>query len=193
VVIRLEPVIMELERSENVFIVTHQAVLRCIYAYYMDVPQERSPWLEVPLHTLIKLTPRAYKTHEERFAADIPAVSTFREKGSKARHQRGASLSTSNTPNMLPSPRLVPPQGIRDGGAPPTTGGDSSAGHSLPSLPELGPPAMGLGASGGIDASFAPHGRHLSVPGASELNLTLNTDGSPAPWKEQTRQRSDSA
>ncbi|KAK7544090.1 fructose-2,6-bisphosphatase-like protein [Phyllosticta citribraziliensis] len=85
VVIRLEPIIMELERSENILIVTHQAILRCIYAYFMNVPQERSPWMEVPLHTLIKLTPKAYSTHEERLSADIPAVSTFREKGTSAR------------------------------------------------------------------------------------------------------------
>ncbi|KAL8686768.1 MAG: hypothetical protein Q9218_006879 [Villophora microphyllina] len=87
VVIRLEPIIMELERSENIMIVTHQAVLRCIYAYYMNVPQEKSPWMEVPLHTVIKLTPRAYGTEEERFKGNIPAVSTFREKGSVAKHQ----------------------------------------------------------------------------------------------------------
>ncbi len=86
VVIRLEPIIMELERSENIIIVTHQAVLRCIYAYYMNVPQEQSPWMEVPLHTLIKLTPRAYCTDEQRFKANIPAVSTFRSKGSTAKH-----------------------------------------------------------------------------------------------------------
>ena len=83
---------MELERVEDILIVTHQAVLRCIYAYYMNVPQEKSPWMEVPLHTLIKLTPRAYATHEERFKADIPAVSTFREKGSLAKHQEGDSV-----------------------------------------------------------------------------------------------------
>lgn len=86
VVIRLEPIIMELERSENILIVTHQAVLRCIYAYFMGLGSEKSPWMEVPLHCLIKLTPRAYKTEEERFYANIPAVSTWREKGSKAIH-----------------------------------------------------------------------------------------------------------
>ncbi|KAI9791831.1 MAG: Fructose-2,6-bisphosphatase [Peltula sp. TS41687] len=87
VVIRLEPIIMELERGEDILIVTHQAVLRCIYAYFMNVPQERSPWMEVPLHTLIRLTPKAYHTEEQRFRADIPAVSTFRPKGSSAKHQ----------------------------------------------------------------------------------------------------------
>ena len=91
VVIRLEPIIMELERSEDIIIVTHQAVLRCIYAYYMNVPQEQSPWMEVPLHTLIQLTPRAYGTEEVRFRANIPAVSTFRMKGSTAKHDKAVS------------------------------------------------------------------------------------------------------
>ncbi|KIN02657.1 hypothetical protein OIDMADRAFT_120329 [Oidiodendron maius Zn] len=87
VVIRLEPIIMELERSENILIVTHQAVLRCIYAYFMKKSQADSPWMAVPLHTLIKLTPRAYGTQEERYDAKIPAVSTWRGKGSVAKHE----------------------------------------------------------------------------------------------------------
>lgn len=78
---------MELERSENILIVTHQAVLRCIYAYFMKKSQEESPWMAVPLHTLIKLTPRAYGTQEERYDANIPAVSTWRGKGSVAKHE----------------------------------------------------------------------------------------------------------
>jgi 6-phosphofructo-2-kinase/fructose-2,6-biphosphatase 2 len=93
VVIRLEPIIMELERSENVIIVTHQAVLRCIYAYFHNMSQEQSPWMEVPLHTLIKLTPRAYGTEEQRFKANIPAVSTWRSKGSSARHQESPAAT----------------------------------------------------------------------------------------------------
>lgn len=52
----------------------------------MNIPQEKSPWMAVPLHTLIKLTPKAYGTQEERFRADIPAVSTWRGKGSSAKH-----------------------------------------------------------------------------------------------------------
>lgn len=96
VVIRLEPIIMELERSENILIVTHQAVLRCVYAYFMGTEQERSPWMEVPLHTLIRLTPRAYGTEEQRWKADVPAVSTWREKGSKAVH----SATPAGTPDL---------------------------------------------------------------------------------------------
>ncbi|OAA57956.1 fructose-bisphosphatase [Niveomyces insectorum RCEF 264] len=88
VVIRLEPIIMELERSEDILIVTHQAVLRCIYAYFMKKDQARSPWMNVPLHTLIKLTPRAYGTEEVRYPAGIDAVSTWRGKGSTAKHEQ---------------------------------------------------------------------------------------------------------
>ena len=36
--VRLESVIMELERQENVLVVGHQAVLRCVLAYFLDKP-----------------------------------------------------------------------------------------------------------------------------------------------------------
>ncbi len=35
-VARLEPVIMELERQENVMVICHQAVARCLLAYFVD-------------------------------------------------------------------------------------------------------------------------------------------------------------
>ncbi|KAK3950177.1 6-phosphofructo-2-kinase-domain-containing protein [Pseudoneurospora amorphoporcata] len=87
VVIRLEPIMMELERSEDILIISHQAVIRCIYAYFMQKTQEESPWVPVPLHTLIKLTPRAYGTEVQTYKANIQAVSTWRGKGSTAKHE----------------------------------------------------------------------------------------------------------
>jgi broad specificity phosphatase PhoE len=33
---RLEPVIMELERQENILVVCHQAIMRCLLAYFLD-------------------------------------------------------------------------------------------------------------------------------------------------------------
>ncbi|CCK69225.1 bifunctional nucleoside/nucleotide kinase/histidine phosphatase family protein KNAG_0C01120 [Huiozyma naganishii CBS 8797] len=82
VVNRIEPVIMELERQDNILIITHQAVLRCIYAYFMNVPQDESPWMTIPLHTLIKLTPSVRGVKVTRLTTDVPAVSTYKEKGS---------------------------------------------------------------------------------------------------------------
>ncbi|XP_043406450.1 6-phosphofructo-2-kinase/fructose-2,6-bisphosphatase 4 isoform X10 [Chelonia mydas] len=58
---RLEPVIMELERQENVLVICHQAVMRCLLAYFLDKTAEQLPYLKCPLHSVLKLTPVAYE------------------------------------------------------------------------------------------------------------------------------------
>ncbi|KAF8957154.1 Fructose-2,6-bisphosphatase, partial [Entomortierella lignicola] len=80
VVARLEPVIMDLERQDDILIIGHQAILRCLYAYFMNYPTERLPYLKIPLHTLIQITPGAYSCEEKRFKVDIEAVDTHRPK-----------------------------------------------------------------------------------------------------------------
>jgi len=50
-VARLEPVIMELERQGNVLVVSHQAVLRCLLAYFLDKDSDELAYLQV--NTLI--------------------------------------------------------------------------------------------------------------------------------------------
>lgn len=35
-VVRLEPVIMELERQQNILVIAHQAVARCLLAYFLN-------------------------------------------------------------------------------------------------------------------------------------------------------------
>ncbi|KIK10385.1 hypothetical protein K443DRAFT_621839 [Laccaria amethystina LaAM-08-1] len=82
VVVRLEPVIMELERQQNVLVIGHQAILRCLYAYFHHLPQEDLPYIKIPLHTVVKLTPKAYGCDEERYALPIAAVDTHRPKPS---------------------------------------------------------------------------------------------------------------
>ena len=47
VVVRLEPVIMELERQNNILIIAHQAILRCLYAYFQARPQQELPYINV--------------------------------------------------------------------------------------------------------------------------------------------------
>ncbi|KAF9782104.1 bifunctional 6-phosphofructo-2-kinase fructose-2,6-bisphosphate 2-phosphatase [Thelephora terrestris] len=80
VVVRLEPVIMELERQDNILIFGHQAILRCLYAYFHNLSQADLPYIKIPLHTVIKLTPKAYGCDEERYALPIGAVDTHRPK-----------------------------------------------------------------------------------------------------------------
>ncbi|XP_075705682.1 6-phosphofructo-2-kinase/fructose-2,6-bisphosphatase 1 isoform X2 [Rhinoderma darwinii] len=76
---RLEPVIMELERQENVLVICHQAVMRCLLAYFLDKSAEL-PYLKCPLHTVLKLTPVAYGCKVESIYLNIEAVNTHREK-----------------------------------------------------------------------------------------------------------------
>ena len=68
VIQRLEPVIVELEGLRfPVLIVGHQAVLRALYGYLVGKPQEECPYLQIPLHTVIQLTPTESGYDEERF------------------------------------------------------------------------------------------------------------------------------
>eukprot|EP00599_Poterioochromonas_sp_BG-1_P003603 CAMPEP_0173146218 /NCGR_PEP_ID=MMETSP1105-20130129/8358_1 /TAXON_ID=2985 /ORGANISM="Ochromonas sp., Strain BG-1" /LENGTH=657 /DNA_ID=CAMNT_0014060369 /DNA_START=226 /DNA_END=2199 /DNA_ORIENTATION=+ len=58
VIERVRPVIIELERQRrSIFVICHMAVLRCIYAYFMGVPQEDLPFKEFETHRLYELTP----------------------------------------------------------------------------------------------------------------------------------------
>ncbi|KAI4872520.1 hypothetical protein NFI96_025143 [Prochilodus magdalenae] len=77
---RLEPVIMELERQENVLVICHQAVMRCLLAYFLDKSAVELPYLKCPLHTVLKLTPVAYGCKVEYFYLNVKAVNTHREK-----------------------------------------------------------------------------------------------------------------
>jgi broad specificity phosphatase PhoE len=68
VIQRLDPLIIQLERQTTpMLIIGHQAVLRALYAYIMDKPPSECPRLEIPLHTVLQLTPTAYGCAEQRF------------------------------------------------------------------------------------------------------------------------------
>lgn len=73
VVARLEPLIFELEQQrEPICVVAHQAALRCLYAYFLDVPQQEIPYLSIPLHSVTRLDPRAYVCQEKRVKILVP-------------------------------------------------------------------------------------------------------------------------
>ncbi|OWZ01901.1 Fructose-2,6-biphosphatase [Phytophthora megakarya] len=65
VIHRLEPVITELMRMDQpVLIVAHQAILRVLYAYLTNKSPHECPTLNIPLHVVIQVTPKAYKCEE---------------------------------------------------------------------------------------------------------------------------------
>ncbi|KAJ9584891.1 hypothetical protein L9F63_020746 [Diploptera punctata] len=68
---RLDPVLLELEHEDNVLVVSHQAVLRCILGYFLNKQPDELPYINVPLHTLIKINNRWPKnTSPTRTTAD---------------------------------------------------------------------------------------------------------------------------
>ncbi|XP_066436750.1 6-phosphofructo-2-kinase/fructose-2,6-bisphosphatase 1 isoform X2 [Eleutherodactylus coqui] len=94
---RLEPVIMELERQENVLVICHQAVMRCLLAYFLDKSAEL-PYLKCPLHTVLKLTPVAYGCKVESIYLNIEAVNTHREKPSNVAVSRDPEEALDTVP-----------------------------------------------------------------------------------------------
>nr|XP_034370202.1 6-phosphofructo-2-kinase/fructose-2,6-bisphosphatase 1-like isoform X1 [Arvicanthis niloticus] len=77
---RLEPVIMELEQQENVLVICHQAVMRCLLAYFLDKSSDELPYLKCPLHTVLKLTPVAYGCRVESIYLNVETVNTHWDK-----------------------------------------------------------------------------------------------------------------
>lgn len=66
---RLDPLVHELESyHEPLMVVSHQAVLRLLYAYLTGRPRETAPTIEIPLHTVMKITYDGWNApYEERF------------------------------------------------------------------------------------------------------------------------------
>lgn len=72
VIQRIEPCILELERmSTPVLLVVHRAVARCFYSYFLDLPPADIPHLDIPLHTVLKLVPKAYGCAVTRFKLPV--------------------------------------------------------------------------------------------------------------------------
>ncbi|KAM8816344.1 6-phosphofructo-2-kinase/fructose-2,6-bisphosphatase 2 isoform 3-T5 [Rhynchonycteris naso] len=103
---RLEPVIMELERQGNVLVISHQAVMRCLLAYFLDKGADELPYLRCPLHTIFRLTPVAYGCKVETIKLNVEAVNTHRDKPTnfpksqtpvRMRRNSFTPLSSSNT------------------------------------------------------------------------------------------------
>jgi broad specificity phosphatase PhoE len=67
VMLRLEPMACEMERTrEPILIIGHQGIHRILYAYFMGLSRHEAPFVNIPLNTVIKLTPYAYTCDEER-------------------------------------------------------------------------------------------------------------------------------
>ncbi|XP_073184939.1 6-phosphofructo-2-kinase/fructose-2,6-bisphosphatase 3 isoform X1 [Lepidochelys kempii] len=106
---RLEPVIMELERQENVLVICHQAVMRCLLAYFLDKSAAEMPYLKCPLHTVLKLTPVAYGCRVESICLNVEAVNTHRDQTEEAKKGPNPLMRRNSvTPLASPEPTKKP-------------------------------------------------------------------------------------
>ncbi|KAF3483609.1 6-phosphofructo-2-kinase/fructose-2,6-bisphosphatase [Arthroderma uncinatum] len=72
--VRLEPVILELEREQNdLLIIAHESVLRVLYGYLMACNSTDIPFLSFPRDQIIEIIPASYNNQAKRIhIPDLP-------------------------------------------------------------------------------------------------------------------------
>uniref|UniRef100_A0A8C5NE46 6-phosphofructo-2-kinase domain-containing protein n=1 Tax=Gouania willdenowi TaxID=441366 RepID=A0A8C5NE46_GOUWI len=108
---RVEPVIMELERQGDVLVICHQAVMRCLLAYFLDKSADEMPYLKCPLHTVLKLTPVAYGCKVESISLNVEAVNTHRDRPEEVKRGPGTLIRRNSvTPLTSPETNIKKPR-----------------------------------------------------------------------------------
>ncbi|RJE21291.1 6-phosphofructo-2-kinase [Aspergillus sclerotialis] len=72
--VRLEPIILELEREQNdLLIIAHESVLRVLYGYLMACNAADIPFLQFPRDEIIEIIPESYQNEARRIhIPDLP-------------------------------------------------------------------------------------------------------------------------
>jgi 6-phosphofructo-2-kinase / fructose-2,6-biphosphatase 4 len=66
--VRLDPILVELEREkEDLLIIGHASVIRCVLAYLIGLPVAEIPAIEVARGDLIKVVPASYGVHSQAY------------------------------------------------------------------------------------------------------------------------------
>ncbi|KAJ2905324.1 putative 6-phosphofructo-2-kinase/fructose-2,6-bisphosphatase [Zalerion maritima] len=104
--VRLEPIILELEREQNdLLIIAHESVLRVLYAYLMHCSTMDIPYLKFPRQDIIEIIPAAYQNDAKRIP--IPLTNTVLPKSPD--HFSLNCGTPQNLQNLPPIPGLSSP------------------------------------------------------------------------------------
>ena len=96
--VRLEPIILELEREqEDVLIIAHESVLRVLYGYLMACNATDIPGLSFPRDEIIEIIPASYNNEATRI--HIPGL-------------REETIPSSPEDLKIPVPPSQPPSGM---------------------------------------------------------------------------------
>lgn len=64
----MEPILIELEReSEDLLIIGHASVIRCLLAYLIGLPASDVPAIEIARGDLLEIVPASYGVHSKAF------------------------------------------------------------------------------------------------------------------------------
>lgn len=100
--VRLEPIILELEREQNdLLIIAHESVLRVLYAYLMHCSTMEIPSLRFPRNEIIEIIPAAYQNEAKR--VHIPGLDPQTVPGSPEDIRIPVPSSGYQSPALLPS------------------------------------------------------------------------------------------
>jgi 6-phosphofructo-2-kinase/fructose-2,6-biphosphatase 4 len=66
--VRLDPILIELEREqEDLLIIGHSSVIRCLLAYLIGLPASEIPAIEIARGDLLEVVPASYGVHSQAF------------------------------------------------------------------------------------------------------------------------------
>ncbi|KAJ8081669.1 hypothetical protein PM082_007515 [Marasmius tenuissimus] len=66
--VRIEPILIELEREqEDLLIIGHASVIRCMLAYLIGLPASEIPAIEIARGDLLEVVPASYGVHSQAF------------------------------------------------------------------------------------------------------------------------------
>ncbi|KAI1818172.1 bifunctional 6-phosphofructo-2-kinase/fructose-2,6-bisphosphate 2-phosphatase [Poronia punctata] len=106
--VRLEPIILELEREQNdLVIIAHESVLRVLYAYLMHCSTMDIPKLKFPRDEIIEIIPAAYQNVAKR--VPIPGLDPMTIPGSPEDIRIPVPDSGADTPANMPAGGLSSP------------------------------------------------------------------------------------
>ena len=79
---RVRPVLDRLEIEDNVMVIAHQAVLRCLLAALLNKEEKELPYIYTPLHTVMRLSFKSVdgSCHLDLIPLSIECVETHRAK-----------------------------------------------------------------------------------------------------------------
>ena len=130
--VRLEPVILELEREQNdLLIIAHESVLRVLYGYLMACNATDIPNLSFPRNEIIEIIPASYQNEATQIPIPDLPDETIPSSPEDIKIPVPPSLPNSGavTPMGLGTPQLAPNSSRdspREGGQIPAEPGDGS-------------------------------------------------------------------